>query len=102
MKWARWFEKQENRQVKLDYVGDIMISTIFLGFDHNFMPYGSPILFETMVFGEHMDQYQERYSTWNEAIEGHNKVLEQVHEQAEFWTESWPKELDESNIKISR
>lgn len=46
------------------------VSTVFLGHDHNFWPDGPPILFESMVFGEHSEE-QHRYSTWEQAEAGH-------------------------------
>ncbi len=67
-----------------------LVSTVFLGLNHSFIPGGPPILFETMIFdwvepsltgamGEspHED-YQERYCTWDEAVEGHKRAVEYV------------------------
>jgi hypothetical protein len=51
------------------------------GLDHSFHFYengqrvGLPILFETMIFGGEHDQYQDRYATRDEALEGHKKAL---------------------------
>jgi hypothetical protein len=39
---------------------------------------GSPVLFETMVFGGEYDEYQERYHTYDEAEEGHKRICEMV------------------------
>ena len=47
-----------------------MVSTVFLGLDHAFDG-GTPLLFETMIFGGEHDEYQERYATWDEAEAGH-------------------------------
>jgi len=71
--WGRWFQKA-NRQVAHDRVGDVRVSTVFLGLDHGYGD-GPPVLFETMIFGGPHDQYQERYSTWEEALDGHLKAL---------------------------
>ena len=60
------------------------VSTVFLAIDHNF-GYSSnpkPILFETMIFGGPRDQYQERYNTWDEALEGHNRIVNEIIEKA--------------------
>ena len=52
-KWARWFEgSAEARRVARTQVGDCMVSTVFLGLDHNFSEEGPPVLWETMVFGQ--------------------------------------------------
>lgn len=73
LKWADWFEK-ENRTVGRTYVGKVFISTVFLGIDHRWGT-GPPILFETMIFGGEHDEYQVRYSTWEEAEEGHKNAV---------------------------
>lgn len=70
--WAHWFETT-NRTVAKTQVGKLSVSTVFLGFDHNF-PGGKPKLFETMIFGKDND-YQERYSTWDEAVAGHKLAV---------------------------
>lgn len=56
-------------------IEDQDVSTVFLFLDHNHM-YGKPALFETMIFGGPYAEYQNRYSTFDEAVAGHNKVVE--------------------------
>lgn len=56
---------------------EIDISTVFLGIDHGVL-YDRPQLFETMVFGGEHDEYTERYSTKEEALFGHERILEMV------------------------
>ncbi len=73
-KWAKWFENVDNRRVAWTEVGDVKISTVFLGLDHSFMR-GTPILFETMIFGGEHDEYQERYHTLEEAMLGHERAV---------------------------
>jgi hypothetical protein len=51
------------------------VSTVFLGLDHSF-GHGPPLLFETMIFGGERDQYQERYSTLQDAMDGHDRAVE--------------------------
>lgn len=51
------------------------VSTVWLGVDHSFSFSNKPILFETMVLGA---DYQDRYSTWEEAEEGHKKAVQWV------------------------
>lgn len=88
MTWARWFEGNERilRQTEVikglklgsKALGTpIKVSTIFLGIDHNWGE-GPPLLFETMVFGGEHDEYQERYATYDEAIEGHERAIKLV------------------------
>ena len=76
-KWARWFET-ENRIIEKTILdkSDIMVSTVFLGIDHNFGEAGPPILFETMIFGGEHDQWQARASTIEEAKRYHRHAIE--------------------------
>jgi hypothetical protein len=77
LKWAIWMEAAD-RHVVQDYLLDgVNVSTIFLGLDYGF-GYNDHLFFETMIFGGDHDGYQERYSTWEEAEEGHKKAIELV------------------------
>lgn len=69
-----------DRRVARDKVGDVTISTVFLGLDHSFDESGPPILFETMVFGGPLDEEQVRYATWDEAVAGHAAMVQRVKE----------------------
>jgi hypothetical protein len=77
IEWAKSFEGQ-NRIVEQTQIGDVKVSTVFLGLDHSFGG-GEPLLFETMIFGGKEDGFQDRYSTWDEAVEGHKKAVELVN-----------------------
>ena len=55
----------------------MQISTVFLGLDHAFGS-GPPILWETMIFGGLLDEFQERYATKAEALAGHQQARRQV------------------------
>lgn len=80
MDWARSFESSNRWQLKTR-VGHMMVSTVFLGLDHNWGR-GPPVLFETMVFGQlDGDGDMFRYCTRQEAIEGHNKVVEEIKKE---------------------
>ena len=66
-----------DRHVRLTEQGDVCVSTVFMGLDHNIMP-SRPIVFETMVFmGEHAGG-QEQYATWDEAEAGHLRWVAKV------------------------
>lgn len=69
--WAKGFEIENRRVAETFPAEGIRVSTVFLGIDHNFHGQGAPILFETMIFGGPHNDYQERYSTWEEAEAGH-------------------------------
>jgi hypothetical protein len=81
--WAKWFEgNQDKKRVAQTVVGDLWISTVFLGLNHNYGE-GPPILFETLVFkrkeNNEIDYCEidgERYCTWEQAQAGHNDMVE--------------------------
>ena len=72
-----WGEVQniENRKVKRETVGEADVSTVFLGLDHSFGS-GPPLLFETIVFGGNFDGEMNRYETWDEAVTGHDEMVQ--------------------------
>jgi hypothetical protein len=74
VEWGKFFETAA-RQVARDEIGDVTVSTVFLGLDHRFMDDGPPVLFETMIFGGVHNEYQERYCTWDEAEAGHAQAV---------------------------
>ena len=83
----RAMQARESKQVGGTQIGNIFVSTVFLGLDHSFGS-GPPVLFETMIFGPARDgrDYPEayevdgleemyRYCTEPEAIMGHCIVV---------------------------
>ncbi len=80
--WSTQFENID-RAVRDDIIGGVRVSTVWLGVDHNFYG-GSPLLFETMVFSTPKDLndiYMKRYTTWDEAVEGHNRAIKWVRDE---------------------
>lgn len=77
--WAAWMSVADKSVGKTE-VGDASVSTVFLGIDHSFGG-DTPILFETMIFGGEHDQYQERYSTYKKAKQGHLDAVEMCKEK---------------------
>ena len=60
----------------------VRVSTVFLGLDHNWGD-GPPLLFESMIFwpdNPDLDQQMARYSTWHEAEQGHERLVECVRQ----------------------
>ena len=78
MEWAEWMETAD-RTVQVTMIGDVRVSTVFLGLDHQF-GVGSPILYETMIFGGDLDEYQERWQTLGEAKNGHAVAVQHVRD----------------------
>src|SRR6266704_348316 len=95
MEWARWFETAKRTVKKTTLKNGLLVSTVFLGLDHNFNDKGAPLIFESMVFdtkkkekikfpgfpniktrytiGEELDCV--RYSTYAQAEAGHRKLI---------------------------
>jgi hypothetical protein len=73
----QWAREKENPIVKQETLPNgYWVSTVWLGLDHQFGD-GPPLIFETMVTnpaGEWED-FQERYSTEEEALEGHKEAV---------------------------
>lgn len=83
LQWAKWMDlsrKDDSFRVAQDTIGDMWISTVFLGLDHRFAGSGSPVVFETMVFSLKglfdSDERMQRYCTFEEAERGHNEIVE--------------------------
>lgn len=73
-KWSKNFENIKNRRVGYTKKENFIISTVFLGIDHNyFNDGGKPILFETAVTQGENVEIMERYRTWDQAEAGHKK-----------------------------
>lgn len=89
LKWGRWMEKNdEKRKVAFTEMGNVKISTVFLGLDHSFLG-AVPILFETMIFGGPFDSYQDRCSTYADALEMHRKAVEFARNPPTDESEVW-------------
>lgn len=75
--WITGYTDQDKR-VALTEVGDVKVSTVWLGIDYNFGGSERPLIFETMVFGGEHDELCHRYSTEAEALAGHAEVCSAV------------------------
>lgn len=72
-----WCKLYKHEHVAKTSKGGVMVSTVFLGLDHNWGT-GPPLVFETMIFGGQYDEEMWRYSIWEEAEEGHKKACQLV------------------------
>jgi hypothetical protein len=72
--WAEWFNDPGNRRVAETELGNVLISTVCLGLDHNFFGL-TPLLFETMVFVKDDGHETYRCSTWAQAEAQHAEVV---------------------------
>lgn len=76
-----WCEKytDENKRIELtELANGYRVSTVWLGLDHGPSATGEPLIFETMVFGPDswMDLDCNRYSTLDQAVEGHKSMVD--------------------------
>lgn len=93
LEWARWMEGNRHRVIEqIELPGDIKVSTVFLGLDHQYALHGPPLWFETMVFGPERTEYSkllgrdwtyrpelgycERYTTLQQAKAGHDEAVQ--------------------------
>lgn len=74
--WARRFQEDE-RIVRQETIGEVMVSTVFLGLDHDFTGKGPPLLFETLTFGP-FGKVMRRCSTYMQAENQHERVADTV------------------------
>jgi len=79
-KWATYFENMDYKSIARDVLGDgRVVSTIWLGIDHSYGDSDGPMIFETMIFeseGDFTDLYCDRYSTEQDALDGHKHAVE--------------------------
>jgi hypothetical protein len=81
--WARWFATADaERIVTKTHLGEVLVSTVFLAFDHNWRS-GPALLFETMVFGGPLDGSQWRFGTREEAAAFHDELVRELTQHYE-------------------
>lgn len=74
--WTIWMAEHDT-VVANDTIGDVRVSTVFIGMDQTLGRKPKPIVFETMIFGGE-DHYQVRCATWDEAVAEHAVALARV------------------------
>lgn len=79
---AAW---KSDRRVRYTVSGGVAVSTVFLVIDHGFGFSEKPVLFETLVIGGVYDQQMDRYTTWDEAVAGHEAWVARVMNPPFFW-----------------
>lgn len=75
--WIDTYRTPADKRVALTTVGEVNVSTVWLGIDYRFGD-GPPLIFETMVFGGPLDQECDRYSTEEQARAGHEAMVARV------------------------
>lgn len=78
-------QNDEGKYIQVDTttIGDLFVSTVWLGLDHGFRFWDEnapPLIFETMVFSHSTGESHDcrRWSTEAQALEGHRRMCEEV------------------------
>jgi hypothetical protein len=74
--WLVAFANTEFRTLGLEWVGDALVSTVWVGVDLD--GEDPPLIFESMVFGGPLDHTTWRYATRDEAVAGHAELIKRV------------------------
>ena len=76
--FAQWV-LENGRDIAKYEKGNLLVSTVFLGFDTNFDAHCSaPVLFETMIFSPDFPELQFRFNTRDKALARHEKIVAEV------------------------
>lgn len=83
LEWGEQLEEMSISGAKIvanEEVNGKIISTVWLGVNHSYNDGFPPLIFETMIFeGDSCwDIYCDRYSSWDEALAGHQKAIRWV------------------------
>jgi len=77
-----YFHDKNYRNVKQNFEGEHLISTIWLGIENYIMNSFDKTIFETIVFDKNgINIYQDRYKTEEEALKGHEKAVRFVKDK---------------------
>ncbi len=69
---------KDSRAIGRDKYKDVVVSTCFFCEEVAPKVDGKPVLFETIVFQGDIDRYIERFTSYNDAVQGHARILELV------------------------
>lgn len=73
--WGVLAEDDNYRRVARTEVGHIVISTVWLGLNHNWWPGSPPVFFETMIFGGPHDMELWRMPNEISALAAHDQAV---------------------------
>ena len=82
--WAMWHHlHQADRTLKVTNLDapnvEVTISTVFWGMDAlAAWKDRPPRCFESLIFGGHLDGVGRKYDTWDEALVGHDRLVEEA------------------------
>lgn len=74
--WREFMLNYKRRTVSKTLVGGVEVSTMFIGVDKSLgLVKGSPLCFETHIFGGPYDGEEWRYTNWVEAQKDHDLIV---------------------------
>lgn len=73
--WGLFMESDAKVIGYTEITSECCVSTVFIGIDHRIYGRGPPMLFETMIFGGPLDEYQWRYASYDDAVTGHKMAV---------------------------
>jgi hypothetical protein len=83
--WAALWEDDAGRIIEQTTIGEVRVSTVWMGLDMNYMHIGPPHIFETMVFGPHpLDHMQWRWATVDQAIKAHVLIVDRIRSEIDL------------------
>lgn len=86
VEWSNRFEETDRRIERTVMPDGRIVSTVFLGIDHNYSNSGAPLVFETMVFPsdkDYSEEWCERCSTYQQALQQHQRGIEEAERLSE-------------------
>lgn len=87
--WVNLFTPDYKRVAETTLPNGVYVSTVWLGLNHRYTDDGPPLIFETMAFENSdfgRDLRQDRYATEEEALKGHEEMVE--------WAFKWSPDED--------
>jgi hypothetical protein len=82
LEWSFLHSNLAYVHVRWTVVGDVEVSTVWIGVPQAGSTRERPLIFETMIFGGELDEHAWRYSSEAEAERGHDDVVELVSAEA--------------------
>jgi hypothetical protein len=77
VRWRRLFDDKSYQILRQEQVGEVLVSTVWLGIDHGFFS-DWPMIFETMVFVPLNGDECYRYATEEDAFAGHERLVAEL------------------------
>lgn len=89
--YSKLYQETYSRIALTQFDDGSTVSTVWLGIDHSFGGNSAPIIFETMIFSAapDADELCWRYSTEEEALEGHERAVL-----------DWMKDIETSRVDL--